>query len=283
MLTIGIVPNLEKADCENVLKEFCALVAGRATLCVKDEKATGLADGLKLVEEKEFYTLSDVIVVMGGDGSILMEAPFAAAFNKPLLGINLGRLGYLAVAEKNSLEETVRKLLSGDYEIKDYMMLETKYKDSEGEEKTAVALNDVVVSRSQFGRIIEFTVYVDDEYVDTYTADGVVISTPTGSTAYSLSAGGPIAYPTMEMFLITPICAHGLNSRPIVIPADKKITVRMGNKYDYKAAVTVDGKIVAPLGKDSFISVCYGPVKTRLIKMNSRGFYDVLRAKLKGN
>ena len=278
MLKIGIIPNMTKADCVPVLEEFCGILSGRAELFVPAGEGFKPPEGTNVISGEEIFSAADIIVVMGGDGSLLGVSSAAALAGKPLLGINLGRVGYLASAEKENLEPVAEKLITGDYEINEYMMLKACY----GGGEAVLALNDVVASRSEFGRIIEFSVFVDDEYVDTYTADGVVIATPTGSTAYSLSAGGPIAYPTMDMLVITPICPHGLSSRPIVIPADKKITVKLGEKYDYKALITVDGKIVSPMSKNDSFTVSKATVKTRLIKMNNYGFYDILRIKLKG-
>ena len=295
MLKIGIIPNLGKAECPEVFEKLCGLVGGKAKLMVTDEvfELPGLkakqnrkclldiAERCNAAFEKaeSFFEKADIIVVMGGDGSILRAASGAAKAGKPLLGINLGRVGYLASAEKGSLEKVAEKLLSGDYKICEHIMLSTRFEGCE-----TFALNDVVVSRSETGRILEFSLYVDDEFVDKYTADGMVIATPTGSTAYSLSAGGPIAYPYMDMLLITPVCPHGLNSRPIVVPADKKITLRLGDKYDeYKAIVTADGQIIHKVSAGDFITVSKASVKTELIKMNNYGFYDLLRIKLKGN
>ncbi len=296
MLKLGILPNIGKKDCFEYLKEFCLLMRNKAEIYIatgvlsghnesaRAEKIISLGReiGVNVLKGKAFFEAVDVIVVMGGDGTILCAAPEAARHDVPLLGVNLGRVGYLASADKKSLNKVGEKLLSGDYKIGEHMMLCAEYTKL-GERKTSLALNDVVLSRSEFGRIIEFSVYIDDEYADTYTADGIVISTPTGSTAYSLSAGGPIAYPTMEMMLITPVCAHDLNSRPIVVSADKKITIKLGDKYEYRASVTVDGKIVNTLGKNDNFSISKANVKTRLIKIDGNGFYDLLRLKLKGN
>ena len=296
MKKIGIVPNIGKKDCYEVLKKFCLILKNKAEVYIatgvlsghnepkRAEKINELAKeiGVTALKCNEFFPVVDIVVVMGGDGTLLCASPKAAKYGKPIIGINMGRVGFLASADKNSLETVAQKLVSGNYKIGEHMMLEASYLKS-GEEQTAVALNDVVLSRSEFGRIIEFSIYIDDEYADTYTADGIVISTPTGSTAYSLSAGGPIAYPTMEMMLITPVCAHDLNSRPIVVSADKEITVKLGNKYEYRASVTVDGKIVNTLGKNDEFKVKKADFKTKLIKTDNKGFYDLLRLKLKGN
>jgi len=293
MLNIGIIPNFGKEECREVFSKFCALLEGKACLFVTDEvfslPAETVARNRGVLEElanefkaeikdtDSFFNLSDVVVVMGGDGSLLRAVPGAAKWGKPLLGINLGRVGYLASAEKNSLEDVAARLISGEYKTEEHLLLSTK---NCGEE--IFALNDVVVSRSEMGRILEFSVYVDEDFVDSYTADGMVVATPTGSTAYSLSAGGPVAYPYMNMLIITPVCAHGLSARPIVVPADKKITIKMGNRYDYKALVSADGQIIDTITADKCVTVEKAPVKVKLIKANDYGFYDILRYKLKG-
>ncbi|MDP4119216.1 MAG: NAD(+)/NADH kinase [Bacillota bacterium] len=282
MPKIGIIPNTSKDECGVIMREFFEGIDGRAQLFVPAQDKIKEEDFFTVLEREDFFKTVDVIVVLGGDGSILRAAPEAAKEGKPILGINLGRLGYLASAEKASAKIAAKKLLDGDYKIREHMMLETHYVNHEGKPHTILALNDVVAARSESGRIIEIVVYVGDEYVDTYMADGIVIATPTGSTAYSLSAGGPVAYPTMDMFVVTPICSHDLHSRSIVIPYDKKITIKLGHKYDYKALMTVDGQIVHPMEKDDCFTVSMAPVRTKLIKMDDFGFYDLLRSKLKG-
>ena len=282
MLKIGIVPNTGKSDWQEIMGQLCSLLEGKAKIYtfLPDLNIPGKP---YCVSEKEFYNIVDLIIVLGGDGSILRIAPSAAKENKPILGINLGRLGYLTTAEKSSLEGTVKRLLKGDYAITDHMMLEVEFNGETGEKEKVLALNDVVASRSEFGRIIDFSIYVGEEFADTYTADGVVISTPTGSTAYSLSAGGPVAYPDMDIILITPICSHDLHSRPIVLPSDKKITTVLGKNYDYKALITVDGKIVHPLSAGESFTVSRADHRVKLIKMDNIGFYDLLRRKLREN
>ena len=284
MLKIGIVPNMTKPESKKALEEFCSALNGRAEIFLikssdYEKEETVYAPYTSFLSEEEFFDLCDIITVMGGDGSILQISTQAALKGKPILGINLGRVGYLAGAEKNYIKEAADRLVSGDYEMREHMMLSLSY----GGGENILALNDVVASRSEFGRIIELSVYVDDEYADTYTADGIVISTPTGSTAYSLSAGGPIAYPTMDVLMVTPICSHDLHSRTIVLPSDKKITVKLGNKYEYKALITVDGKIISPLKAEESFSVCASTIRTKLIKMDNYGFYDLLRMKLREN
>ncbi len=294
MLKIGIVPNLGKAECCRVVKDLCGLLHGKAEIVLTDEVFYLPVDkaerNRKTLEEiaadydakvlgvREFFETADIVAVTGGDGSLLRAAPGAAIAGKPLLGINLGRVGYLASAETSSLEKVAQQLLSGEYTTNEHLMLSTQC-----DGKRVLALNDIVISRSEMGRILEFSLYVDNELVDTYTADGIVIATPTGSTAYSLSAGGPVAYPYMDMLIITPICAHGLSSRPIVVPADKKITVKLGEKYNYRATVAADGHIIKKLTTNGSITVVKSDKKTRLVKTNNWGFYELLRMKLKGN
>lgn len=294
MLKIGIIPNLGKAECNNVVKNLCELLVGKAEIVLTDEvfylPPEKAEKNRKTLEEiasffdarvlkfREFFDVADIVVVTGGDGSLLRAAPGAAMAGKPLLGINLGRVGYLASAEKSSLEKVAQQLLNGEYTVNEHLMLST---NCDG--KNLLALNDIVISRSEMGRIIEFSLYVDDEYVDTYTADGMVVATPTGSTAYSLSAGGPVAYPYMDMLIITPICAHGLSSRPIVVPSDKKITIKLGDKYNYRAIASADGHIFKKLTTNGSITIKKSDKKTKLIKTNNCGFYELLRIKLKGN
>lgn len=232
-----------------------------------------------LLEEKEIYQLSDLILVLGGDGTILQTSRSAARFNKPLLGINLGRLGFLTEAEMSDLEHILDTLASGSYQIERRMMLESRLIRDKRLMRQFLALNDVAVAKGSFARIIHLNVTIDGEFVNHYAADGLLVSSPTGSTAYSLSAGGPVICPGMECLLMTPICPHTMTSRPIITNADSMIEIGVIDK-NRDIQVTIDGQQVVDLQEGDRITISKSPLETQLIRLSGYGFFNLLRSKL---
>lgn len=230
-------------------------------------------------------------IVLGGDGTLLQAAHDLADRQIPILGINLGTLGFLAETELSEVETALAQLFKGQYTIEEHMMLKAAF-DIEGElpqhTKNAVpdALNDLVITRSGFSRLISVGIYVNGEFVSDYCGDGVIIATPTGSTGYSLSAGGPILSPAAEMIVITPICPHSLNNRSIVVSAKDTVKVRIGTSkktQNEEAIATIDGSYAVNLKAEDSIEIKKAKRTTRLIRLNSGSFYQVLRMKLGGS
>ncbi|MDI3310215.1 MAG: NAD(+)/NADH kinase [Thermoanaerobacterium sp.] len=189
----------------------------------------------------EIFKNSDFIVVLGGDGTILNVARQCASFSAPILGVNLGHLGFLAEVDAEDVFEAVEKIVKGEFSIDKRMMLEASIVKDNMEAVNFIALNDIVVTRGSFSRMVKLKVFVNEQYVNTYLADGIIISSPTGSTAYSLSAGGPIVYPNLELFVITPICPHTLHSRSIIVSEKDKVKlVIVGENQD--VMITTDGQ-----------------------------------------
>ena len=222
----------------------------------------------------------DLIISLGGDGTLLRAARLAAAEDIPIFGVNLGGLGFLTQISINGLEKSLEKLYQGRYFLDERMMLSCTVKRKEEEIKKFTALNDVVIGKGAFARIICLATYVNNDYVITYSADGLVVSTSTGSTAYSLSAGGPIVDPNINSIILTPICPHTLSARPFIIGENDqvKITLESGEE---KIMVTIDGQegfILKP--KDEVIIKKSGH-KARLITFKEKSFYAILREKLR--
>jgi NAD+ kinase len=232
-----------------------------------------------LLEEEALYQLSDLILVLGGDGTILQTSRSAAKFDKPLLGINLGRLGFLAEAEMSDLETILDVLASGSFQIERRMMLESRLIRQNQLINQFLALNDVAVTKGSFARIIHLDARIDGEFVNHFAADGLLVSSPTGSTAYSLSAGGPVIYPGMECLLMTPICPHTLNSRPIVTNADSNIEIDVLDK-NREIHVTIDGQYAVGVREGDRIIISKSQMKTQLIRLSGYGFFKLLRSKL---
>lgn len=210
----------------------------------------------------------DFVFVIGGDGTILKTARFFSKFSTPVFGINLGRLGFLSQSSEYNLEKSVKKIIEGNFVVEDRVMLE--YENS-------IALNDFVVKGSTTGRTSRFTLKIDDKPVCDYLADGIIISTPTGSTAYGLSAGGPVLFPSLNAFVIVPICPHTLAARPLVIPDNEVITIT-SCESDKKYVISADGQEYFETSSE--ITIKKSDCSAKLALLDNTDFYAILRDKL---
>ena len=277
----------ERKDKDNVITEQIA------DYIMSSERKCSLIGTLEL-EDNKLRPGIDVqcAIVLGGDGTIIRCATHLMDLNLPILGINLGTIGFLAEIEKNHIKEALDRLFEDDYVLENRMMLSgelhvanNKASDINDGLTTGYALNDIVITRKGLSRIISLQIYVNNELVDDYRGDGVIISTPTGSTAYNLSAGGPIITPKADVMVITPICAHSLSPRSVVISAEDvvKVVVRRSKKtQDDEAIVTYDGQTVIDIGTEDEILIRKAQYNTRLIRLNQTGIYEILRSKLTG-
>ncbi len=234
--------------------------------------------------EKEFYENADMIVSLGGDGTILECAKKAASKKIPIFGINFGRVGFLTDIEKDEIS-LFEEVLKGDYIIEERMMLDASFFGERNGKvknfKKMTALNDVVISRGSSPKMLEMEIYVDNELTDTLRADGVIFSTPTGSTAYSLSAGGSVIDPKSRLIEITPVCSHTLKSRPLIISEDRRITLKHINSLETDVSyVSADGNEISPFLRSLTARITVSKKKTRLIRVKNRNFYSVLKEKL---
>lgn len=271
-----IVTNDGKDQGQKVTNEVIRLLeaAGKTCIrCQKDEKKNIIRDAIP----EEF----DCAIVIGGDGSLIEAARALYGRNIPILGINMGTLGYLAEVEVNYIEEALERLFRGEYEVENRMMLEGIL-----ETETEVSLNDIVVARNDALRLIHFNLYVDGELLNSYEADGIIVSTPTGSTAYNLSAGGPIVEPTASMIVITPICSHALNTSSIVLSAEDEIVIEIGegkhNRVE-KACIAFDGADTVTMQTGDRVIVRKAEASAGIIKLSKVSFLETLRRKMKGN
>ena len=224
----------------------------------------------------------DCVLVLGGDGTLLQASRDLVERNIPLLGINLGTLGYLAEIDRSNIKPALDKLLLDEYEIHERMMLSGTAYHQNKKLMSDIALNDIVIGRNGRLRIIDLNIYVNDEFLNSYSADGIIISTPTGSTGYSLSAGGPIVSPESEIIMITPIAPHTLNTRSIVLPHDAKITVEIGEGHSTRegAEATFDGDTSVNLNCNDQIVITKANRCARLVKINNISFLEILRKKM---
>ena len=281
MKTVGIVPNYNKEPAMklvNELAEFLLKKECKVVLTYKIAEMTGLND--LGVTKYELYSKSDFIIVLGGDGTLLDTGRKAAKFGTPLLGINMGTMGFLATADGSDAETAIEKVLNGQYKIEKRLMLESEIISDTDNPKQYIAVNDVCISRGVFTKITEYNIYVNEEYLATFRADGIIISTPTGSTAYNLSAGGPVLKPDIACMVITPICPHSLHSRSIVVSADDTVRIEASFGSNGDIIMSMDGQTSVILNNGDIINVRKSANSINIIKTNTRSFYEILRKKL---
>ncbi len=228
-------------------------------------------------EDDEIWRYCDVIISLGGDGSMLSSARTAGSHGNPILGVNLGSLGFLTEVTQDKIAKSLELLKADKCEIEERMVLEALIPTAR--QTNLFALNDVVIHHSEDSNLINLDLYSDEEFVCSYNADGIIISTPTGSTAYSLSVGGPIINPLMEAISVSPISPHTLTLRPIIFPAENVITVVAGAGGG-RSRVSVDGRVVGELEGNEKITIRKAAYKIKLIRFDSTSFYEILRKKL---
>ena len=263
-ITISIIEWIENRECHIMLDSSISSKIGRP------QYSTILDD---------IYKYSDFLIVLGGDGTILGIARDVSKYETPILGINLGHLGFLAEVEIKELFESLEIAFSDNVKIEKRIMLEAAILDN-NHFRSFYALNDMVITRGTLSRMITMKIYIDDDYVTTVKGDGLIIATPTGSTAYSLSAGGPIINPNVSVIVLTPICPHSIfNNRSIIISDIETIRVELTQNHS-DAYLTIDGQEGYKIEDGQNIIIKKAPFKTNLIKLLNKSFYDVLRTKL---
>jgi len=243
---------------------------------------TGSPAGLsgRRVPEAEIAGVSDLIIAVGGDGSMLYAARLAREDNVPLLGINRGRLGFLADVTPDEMLVSLAKVLAGDYSRESRLMLDARLETNDGNVVRAVAMNDIVLQRRGTGRMVDFETSIAGQYVNTHSGDGLIVATPTGSTAYALSCGGPIIQPQLDAVVVVPVCPHTLSDRPVVVPASLEIEVKLLEHADTQAEVTADGHSVGTLSANDRLLIGAADKRITLIHPPGYDFYEILRSKL---
>ena len=228
------------------------------------------------IEDDGFYKNADLILTAGGDGTLLAAARKASIYDKPVIGVNMGHLGFLTAIEVDQIE-MLRQLFSGEYTIDERMMLECEYPTDEGTEKS-YCLNDIIISRGMYPRMIKPQIRISGQLAEEYTADGIIVSTPTGSTAYSLSAGGPIVFPDLDVMTITPICPHSLNNRSLIVGGKEEVTIECNMSYNPAFLVSCDGSEAKEITDK--VVIRKSRYITRLVRLKEDGFYSILRKKM---
>lgn len=278
MENIAIFPNLDKDPELEITKKTALEILnfGKRVFLSKELEYKNIF-GVEYFEKQDFIKNADLVVALGGDGTFLSAAKAAAEFSVPVMGINIGHLGFLSQAEKGDLS-VFADIFSDNCEICESRLLEVCIKNGD-DLSVHYAFNDAVI-RGADSKMVTLCLSADNTVMNEYAADGVVFSTANGSTAYSMSAGGPVIHPDLDCIVITPICPHSLNVRSLVVPKDKIISAKVTPPYRCEAILTVDGERVAVVEKNQRVSVKLSEKSARLLKIPGRNFFDVIREKL---
>ncbi len=277
MKSFYIVGNSKKDENLRLSREIAEYLEAHGRSCAlrsMDQEQAGSYEG---------YQDAECILVLGGDGTLLRAARELAGKKIPFLGINLGHLGYLAEIEQQNMLHALDRLMADDYTVEERMMLEGRVFCQGSCVGKDVALNDIVLNRRGDLRVIYYHIYVNDQYLTSMTADGMIVCTPTGSTGYNLSAGGPIMSPTASMMVLTPICPHTLNSRSIVLSGEDRVRIQIGEgrrESEESVGAVFDGAVQFPIGTGDFVDIQKSEEVTRILKINQVSFLEVLRNKL---
>jgi NAD+ kinase len=278
---LGVVAKPDAAEAAGALRTLVGWAARRGLPLLVEKEAADLVPDLHLTGARraDLPIQVDLLVVLGGDGTLLSMARAVGDLGIPIVGVNLGGLGFLTATTLDQMVPALEAFLRGELVIEERMMLATGVRRNGEVVGTWLALNDAVITKAAMSRIVSLAVSVEGQYATAYRADGLIISTPTGSTAYSLSAGGPILYPTMDGIVLTPICSHTLTNRPIVVPGAHRVEVTLLTPQE--VMLTVDGQVGISLREHDVVEVGRAPSAIRLVRFPQKHFFSVLRTKLK--
>jgi len=282
-MTLGIIANLEKPTPQKIIPELLKWLKSRGVKFFVEEtlaQQLGLpAEPAVRLEAEKFCQRCQMVISFGGDGTILSTARIVGRSGVPILGVKIGGMGFLAEVTPEELYPSLEDILNGRYQIVERMVLEGEVQTPKQAHRY-YALNDFVFDKGVVSRVIRIKTFIDDQFLNTYIGDGLIISTATGSTAYSLAAGGPILLPSMEAIIINPISPHTLAARPVVIPGDKVVTVQVQSAPN-DVMLNADGQIGEALSEGQSVNIKKADYRIKLVSHRGRSFYDILRAKLK--
>tara|TARA_B100000131_G_scaffold315489_2_gene354003 strand:+ start:1603 stop:2472 length:870 start_codon:yes stop_codon:yes gene_type:complete len=285
-MVFGILGNFNKEEFYEIFNDLCLFLSDKNNVDFYLLENQNLDHG-KILFKKSVVDFdfiknnSDVIISIGGDGTIISTLRKLIETNLPVLGLHIGGLGFLAECNKDSYKDRVNDIIEKKYYVENRMLIEV-----ESDSKKFHSINEVVVNRGKLGRTIKINVSIDNKYVNTYESDGLIFSTPTGSTAYSLSAGGPIVSPELELIIITPICPHTLSMRPLIVPSNEEICISFDkDSKDYLLSLNIDGQIQEMVEGDSKVIIKKSQYVSKIIKFTNHDYYKTLRSKMnwKGN
>jgi len=279
-MRLGIKANMNRPDADKVIHRIIEWshkndVALNFSETLRDK----ITADVSFLSNDDLPVQSDIIVSLGGDGTLLSAARMIGRQETPILGINLGSLGFLTQQTPDVLEQTFTALLSQKYKIEKRMVAQVEVESAESEMDCTCALNDIVIDRGSVSRIITLDLYANDYFICSYSADGLIVATPTGSTAYALAVGGPIINPLMSAFIVAPISAFSLTTRPIIFAESDELRIVARSKHS-DPVLTVDGQVSSHLDRESSIRIRKADYSVNFIVFRRNAFYDVLRSKL---
>jgi NAD+ kinase len=280
MKRIGIIVKPESPDAQALLRELVPWLQARGKEPMLDPPTAALAGETASYSTKDIATLADMLVVLGGDGTMLAAARLAEGRPIPILGVNAGGLGFLTAVTREAACTALERVFSKSYSEEERLMLRVRVMRRGEEIIAASALNDAVLSKGALSHMVQLEISINGQFVTRLRGDGLIVSTPTGSTAYSMAAGGPILNPSVHALILTPICPHTLTNRPIVIPQDVLLEVVLVSR-DQGAAATFDGQVGIALQPGDTVEIRASNNKTRLIRFPDHSYYDMLSNKLK--
>jgi len=280
--TVGLWGNLSSGSVAGPAAEIAAHLGkcNVTALCLAQENmASGLAD-VAALPGAELAASVDLIVAIGGDGTLLRAARSVATDEVPLVGVNLGRLGFLTDVSPEHMLQIIDSVLAGDYIEEKRIMLEARLDGPGQTNDPMLALNDVAAKVGRSGHMQDFATWVDGDYVNTHGGDGLIVATATGSTAYALSCGGPIIQPAVDALVMVPICPHTLSDRPLVIPTRSTIEIRIEPRFDDLAQISCDGELLGEIGADDTLTISVADRTVRLLHPQGYDYFELLRSKL---
>lgn len=278
-MQIGIIANPNKVGAKDTIVNLINKLSDKGIAHLLEQETAGIVDSTG-ISGPELAAQCDIITVLGGDGTMLDAANRLGPTDTPIAGINIGTLGFLTSCTDKELDLFVESLISNDYRIVPRIQLEATIIQEDGTEKSYSALNEITLSRGKTGRLVSLEALIDGEMLNQYRADGLIVATPTGSTAYSLAAGGPLISPIANVFVITPICPHSLSNRSLVLADTAVVGLRSIDDDHTPTLFTVDGRVVVEVEHGATIRIAKSPHSINLIRLEGRAFYSTLRKKL---
>mgnify|MGYP001186270254 CR=1 FL=1 len=275
---IGVVGNPNKGHVLESIARLTDWARGKG-LEILLEKEAAARLGVRGYHGGELGSRADLVVTMGGDGTLLQAARIMRKSSVPILGVNMGTFGYLTVINLNEMFDALEGVLEGEFRTESRMMLDVAVRDEQGESFECSVLNDVVINRGNYSRMVDLETHVDGQYLTSYRADGLIVSTPTGSTAYSLSAGGPIVLPVLNTIILNPICPHTLTNRPVILPDTVVLKIMLWTR-EAGAIMSCDGQVTYHLKTGDAITVRKSDYVTNLVVSPRRDYLQILRSKL---
>ena len=279
MQHVAIIYKRSRPDAETLANKLTTWFERQQieVFCTQNIDDSSVACGYQKIDIPQ---AAEIAIVLGGDGTLLSVARFLENRSTPIIGVNLGGLGFLTEISKETCYRELQTIVDGKYEIEERMRLQVSTQRDGKEIFRQSVLNDVVINKGALARIVDVKISIDDRYLTHYRADGLIVATPTGSTAYNLSAGGPIVYPTSHCTVLTPICPFTLTNRPIILPSEVVIQVELGERIK-DVTVTCDGQVGCELASSDKIFISAAPNPLRLIKTPTIDYFEILRTKLK--